>query len=230
MVGAIGSVSATFATRSFGTQPQGASALDALAQSGVRQALDNGRGGIDRIKAELTSLRDALQAAREGANAVPGTTTFTPVVTQIEQTQDRPTFVDVNGVPVMTGTITVSLGTRALVVGYDVGNRAALGLRDQLNALASDVSRLVATVGTASAGSLAAGISALLKSGELVTAVNAPDAATIDAALGKIDDVLANAHALGASLSSRAAAAAQPDLSRALFGAGAAPTGVGGSG
>ncbi len=230
VIGSIGSVTAIFPARSLGTQPQEAGALDALEQSGVRQALDSSRSGIDRIKAELTSLRDALQAARAGANAVPGNTALTPVIAQIEQTQDRPTFVDVNGVPVQTGTVTVSLGTRALVVGYDVGNRAALGLRDKLSALASDVSRLVSTVGTDGAAGFAAGISALLKSGDLDTAVNAPDAATIDAAIGKIDHVLAGAHALGTSLSSRAAAAAQVDLGSALLGTGTAGIATGGSG
>lgn len=228
VIGAIGSVTATFAARS--TQPQGAGAFDALAQGGTRTALDSGRSGIDRIKAELASLRDALQAARAGANAVPGGTAFTPVIAQIEQTQDRPTFVDVNGVPVQTGTITVSLGTRALVVGYDVGNRAALGLRDQLNALASDVSRLVSTVGTSNAGSFAAGVSTLLKSGELTRAVTAPDATSIDAAIGKINDVLAKAHGLGASLSSRAAAAAQADIGGVLLGGSSAASEAGGQG
>lgn len=222
MIGAIGSVT-SYSSRSVGTQPRNANALDALAQGGALTALDSGRGGVDRIKAELASLRDALQAARGGANAVPGNTSLTPVIAQIEQTQDRPTFVDVNGVPVQTGTITVSVGTRPVVVGYDVGNRAALGLRDQLNGLASDVSRLVSTVGTGAAGSFAASVSALLKSGDLDNAVNAPDAAAIDAAIGKINDVLAKAHGLGSSLSSRAAAAGQVDLGGVLFGTNTTP-------
>ena len=89
---------------------------------------------------------------------------------------------------------------------------------------------MVSTVGTDGAAGFAAGISALLKSGDLDTAVNAPDAATIDAAIGKIDHVLDGAHALGTSLSSRAAAAAQVDLESAQLGTGTAGIATGGSG
>lgn len=219
MIAAIGSVTTNFAYGGAGTRTPAPTAFDALAQGGALTALDSGRGGIDRIKAELTALRDALQGARAGADAVPGSTALTPIVAQVEVTQDRPTFVDVNGTPVQTGTITVSLGTRPVVVGYESGSRVALGLRNQLNALASDVSRLVSTVGRDGAGGFASDVSALLKSGELATAMNAPDAASIDAAIGKINGVLAKAHGLGSSLSARASATAQVDLSGVLLGA-----------
>jgi hypothetical protein len=219
MISAIGSVTGAYAYGGAGARTPGPGAFNALAQGNALQALDSGRGGVDRIKTELTALRDALQSARNGADAVPGNTALTPVVAQVEVTQDRPTFVDVNGTPVQTGTITVSLGTRPVVVGYESGNRAALGLQDQLNALASDVSRLVARVGASGAGGFASDVSALLKSGELATAANTPDAASIDAAIGRIDGVLAKASGLGSSLSARASAAAQVDFGGLLLGA-----------
>ncbi|HXD43591.1 MAG TPA: hypothetical protein VN655_00535 [Pseudolabrys sp.] len=218
MIGAIGSVTAAYAYGGASTRTSGTGTFDALEQGGALQSLNSGRSGVDRIKAELTALRDALQSARAGADAVPGNTALTPVVAQVEVTQDRPTFVDVNGTPVQTGTITVSVGTRPVVVGYETGNRAALGLRDQVNALASDVSRLVSTVGANGAGGFASDVSALLKSGELTTAVNTPDAASIDAAIGKLNDVLAKAHGLGSSLTSRVSATAQVDLGGVLLG------------
>jgi len=225
MIGPIGSVTGTFALGSSGAQPRDASALGVLRQAGALYALAGGRGGIDAIKAELTKLRDALQAARKDAETVPGGTSLTPIYADIEQTQDRPTFVTIDGQPVQNGTVTVSLGTRPVVVGYEAGARASLAVRDQLGALSSAVSKLVATVGTGAAGAFASDVSALLKSAELTTAVDAPDAASIDAAIGRIDTVLAKAEGLRASISARAAAAAQVDLSGVLISgaAGAAP-------
>ena len=81
------------------------------------------------------------------------------------------------------------------------------------------MSRLVATVGTAGAGGFASDVSTLLKSSELTTAVNAPDAAAIDAAIGRIDTVLAKADGLRSSIGTRASAAAQVDLSGLLLSA-----------
>jgi hypothetical protein len=219
MIAPIGSVTGTFALGGLTTQPRGTTAFGALAEGGTLTALDSGRGGVAQVKAELMKLRDALQAARKDANAVPGGTQFTPIVADIEQTQDKPTFVTVDGQPVQNGTITVSLGTRPVVVGYEVGNRSTLDVRNQLNALASHVSRLVSTVGTGSAGSFASDVSALLKSSDLMTAVNAPDAASIDAAIGHINNVLAKADGLRSAIGSRVAAAAQVDLSGVLISA-----------
>ena len=82
----IGSVTTSFAIGGGTPQPRGADALAMLAQSGMLRTLDNSRSGIDRIKAALTGLRDALQTARGTASAVPGGTELTSIVAQIEQT------------------------------------------------------------------------------------------------------------------------------------------------
>ena len=210
------SVTTSFAIGGGTPQPRGADALAMLAQSGMLRTLDNSRSGIDRIKAALTRLRDALQTARGTASAVPGGTELTPIVAQIEQTQDQPTFVTVNGQPVQNGTITVSLGTRPVVVGYEAGNRPSLAVHDAVSALASSVAQVVATVGGATRG-FASDVSALLKSRDLATAMNAPDVASIDAALGQIDGVLAKADGLRSTLASQAS---QLSLSGVLIGAG----------
>lgn len=214
----IGSVTTSFAVGGGTPQPRGADALAMLAQSGMLRTLDNSRSGIDRIKAALTGLRDALQTARGTASAVPGGTELTPIVAQIEQTQDQPTFVTVNGQPVQNGTITVSLGTRPVVVGYEAGNRPSLAVHDAVRALASSVAQVVATVGGATRG-FASDVSALLKSRDLATAMNAPDVASIDAALGQIDGVLAKADGLRSTLASQASATALVDLGGALLAA-----------
>jgi len=214
----IGSLTTSFAIGGGTPQPRGADALAMLAQSGMLRTLDNSRSGIDRIKAALTGLRDALQTARGTASAVPGGTELTPIVAQIEQTQDQPTFVTVNGQPVQNGTITVSLGTRPVVVGYEAGNRPSLAVHDAVRALASSVAQVVATVGGATRG-FASDVSALLKSRDLATAMNAPDVASIDAALGQIDGVLAKADGLRSTLASQASATALVDLGGALLAA-----------
>ena len=214
----IGSVTTSFAIGGGTPQPRGADALAMLAQSGMLRTLDNSRSGIDRIKAALTGLRDALQTARGTASAVPGGTELTPIVAQIEQTQDQPTFVTVNGQPVQNGTITVSLGTRPVVVGYEAGNRPSLAVHDAVRALASSVAQVVATIGGATRG-FASDVSALLKSRDLATAMNAPDVASIDAALGQIDGVLAKADGLRSTLASQASATALVDLGGALLAA-----------
>lgn len=218
MIAAIGSVSTTFA--SGGTpQPRDATVLATLAQTGTLQAIDSGRSGVDRIKAALTRLRDALQTARATASAVPGGTQLTPIIADIEQTKDQATFVTINGQPVQNGTITVSLGTRPVVVGYEVGNRPSLAVHDALSALASTVSQLVSTVGS-DTRAFASDVSALLKSSDLATAVNAPDVPSIDAALGQIDGVLAKAGGLRTALTSQASAAALSNFDGALLGTG----------
>lgn len=218
----IGSVTASFTIGGGTPQPPVADALAVLEQSGTLQAIESGRNGVDRIKAVLSHLRDALQTARGTASAVPGGTQLTPIVADIEQTQDRPTFVTVNGQPVETGTITVSLGTRAVVVGYEAGNRPSLAVQDAVGALAATVAQVVATVGGGTRG-FASDVAALLKSRDLATAVHAPDVASIDAALEQIDGVLAKAGGLGRSLSAQASAAAQADLSGELLSVGNTP-------
>jgi len=217
MIDAIGSLTTTFATGSGLPQPRGANALATLAQAGTLQAIDSGRNGVARVTAALTRLRDALQTARATASAVPGGTQFTPIVADIEQTKDQATFVTVNGQPVQNGTTTVSLGTRPVVVGYEVGNRPSLAVHDALAALASTASQLVSTVG-GDARAFASDVSTLLKSSDLATAVNAPDVASIDAALGQIDGVLAKAGGLNSTLTSQASSAGQSNLSGALLG------------
>ena len=219
----IGGVTTNFAIGGGMPQPRGADPLAVLAQSSTLQAIDSGRNGVDRIKAALTHLRDTLRTARGTASAVPGGTQLTPIVAQIEQTQDLPTFVTVDGQPVQTGTITVSLGTRAVVVGYEAGNRPSLAVQDAVGALVASVAQVIATVGGATRG-FASDVSALLKSRDLATAVNAPDVASIDAALGQIDGVLAKAGGLGRSLSAQASAAAQINLGGTLLGTDTAPS------
>ena len=192
----IGSVATTFAFGGSTPQPRDASALAALTQSGTLRALESGRSGIDRIKAALTKLRDALQTARGSASAVPGGTQLTPIVADI--------------------------GQQAVVVGYEAGNRPSLAVQDAVGALASGVAQVIATVGDATSG-FASDVSALLKSRDLATAVHAPDVASIDAALAQIDGVLAKADGLRKSVSSQASATAQVDLGGLLLGASAPP-------
>lgn len=222
-IGSVGSVTANVPFGSGTAQPRALNALDTLVQGGTLQAIDSGRSGIDRIKAALTNLRDTLQTARNTASAVPGGTQLNPIVAYIEQTQDVPTFVTIDGQPVQSGTITVSLGTHAVVVGYEAGSRPSLAVQDAVGALASSVAQVVASVGDGSARALASDVSALLKSRDLATAANAPDVASIDAALGQIDGALAEAGGLGSSLSSQASAAARTDLSGVLLGADSKP-------
>jgi hypothetical protein len=183
------------------------------------QALDDARGGVDRIKAALTKLREALQAARAQADAVPGRTAFKPIIAQVEQTVDRPTFVTIDGQPVQSGTVTVSLGTRPLVVGYERANRTPLAVGEALKSLAATVGTLVATVGADRNGGFAADVSTLLRDAAFTTAVNTPDAAAIDAGLARIDATLAKAEALRFTIDTRAAAAAQVDLGSLLLAA-----------
>ena len=183
------------------------------------QALDNGRNGVDRIKSALTKLRDALQAAREKADAVPGRTELQSVVADVEQTQDKPTYVTIDGEVVQDGTITVSLGTRPLIVGYERANRAPLAVGDALRSLVATVATLVATVSADGTGGLAADVSALLSSEDFTTALNRPDAAAIDGAIGRIDDTLAKAAGSRFLIGARASSAAQVDLGGLLLGA-----------
>jgi flagellin-like hook-associated protein FlgL len=224
MLAPIGGVNGAYALGGAATQPRDGGALGALTQAGTLTALDSGRGGIDGIKAELGKLRDALVAARKDASTVPGASDLTPIVSDVEQTRELPTFLVVDGQPVQSGTITVSLGTRQVIVGYEAGSRPSLAVRDAVGALSTSVSQLLATVGRDSAGSFASDVSALLKSRDLATAVAAPDAASIDAALGQIDGVLAKAAGLRSSLGAQVSAAAQVDLSGVLLSAqGASP-------
>ena len=184
------------------------------------EALGNGASSVARIKAALTHLRDALRAARAAADAVPGRTTLKPVVAEVARTEQKPTFVTIAGQPVQTGTIDVPAGSRPLVVGYERTPRAALQVGDAVRSLAATVAALAASAGAD--GGFTADVSALLRSGDLATAVKAPDAATIDAALARIDGVLAKTEGLRASLGARAAAAARIDLSGPLLGGDAA--------
>jgi hypothetical protein len=184
------------------------------------QTLDHSRAGVERIKAALTHLRDTLRSARAEADAVPGRTALKPVIADVEQTGDKPTFVTIDGLPVQSGTITVSLGTRPLIVGYERANRAPLAVGETLRSLAATAATLVSSVGAGGAGGFAADVSALLRSGDFTTAVNRPDAASIDTAIARIDAVLAKVEGLGVTLNARAASAARVDLGGLLLGAG----------
>lgn len=191
-----------------------------LESAGARlHSLDSARGSVERIKAALTSLRDALQAGRDGADPVPGRNALKPVIAQVEQTAEKPTFVTIDGEVVQDGTITVSLGKRPLTVGYERAPRAPLDARDALNALAATVGKLVATVGRGDTSGFVDEVTALLRSGDLTTAVNRPDQGVINAALGRIDAVLAGAEGLKSSLAARESAAAQVNLGGLLLGA-----------
>jgi hypothetical protein len=197
--------------------PDGNASLLLDNASQTLQALDNGRDSVDQIKSALTKLRDTLQAARDQANAVPGRTELQPVVADVEQTRDKPTYITVGGAVVQNGTITVSLGTRPLIVGYETANRAPLEVSGAVKSLASTVATLVSTLGANNG--FAADVSALLQNNDFITAVNTPNAAAIDAAIGQINDTLAKAAGLGTSLSARQAAAAQVDLGGLLLSA-----------
>ena len=183
------------------------------------RALDDGRGGVDGIKSALMKLRAALLAARDQVGVVPGRTELKPVVADIEQTTDRPTFVTINGQPVRSGTVTVSLGTRPVVVGYERANRAPLEVAGTLKSLASTVATLVSSVGADGTGGFVADVSALLRSSEFTTAVNTPDALAIEAATARIDDIMAKTDGLRLSIGVRASAAAQVDLGGLLLSA-----------
>jgi hypothetical protein len=186
----IGSVMTSFATGSGMQQPRGADALAVLAQSGSLRALDSGRSGIDRITAALTQLRKTLQTARNTASTVPGGTLLSPIVADI--------------------------GQGPVVVGYEAGNRPSLAVQDAVGALASSVAQMVAAVGGPTRA-FASDVSALLKSHDLATAMNTPDVASLDAALGQIDSVLAKVDGLRSALSSQAS---QLSLSGVLLSAG----------
>jgi hypothetical protein len=217
MIRPIGTVTGTL--HFGGAAPRAASALSALAKAGTLEAIDGGRDGIERIGSELKKLREALLAARKDANSVPGGTTLIPIYADIEQVRDKTTFVTIDGQPVETGTITVSRGTRPVLVGYEVGNRPSLAVRDRIAALSSAVSQFVGTVGREAAGRFAAEVADLLRSEALSVATNAPDSASIDAALAGIDAVLGKAEGLRSSLYARAGAAAQVDLAGMLVNA-----------
>lgn len=234
MIGSVLNVSGYLALgrdyRAYADAAPGGNARRLLDSAGATlQALDNGRNGVEQIKAALTKLRDALAAARAEADAVPGRTELKPVVADVEQTVDKPTFVTIDGQPVQSGTITVSLGPRPLVVGYERANKAPLEVGDALRSLASTVASLVSSVGANGAGGFAADVSALLRSDAVTMAVNRPDAAAIDAAIGRIDATLAKAEGLRFSLGTRASAAALVDLGGLLLGA-ATNAGAGSSG
>jgi hypothetical protein len=232
VIGSVVNFSGYFALGGFGltglSSDSGAAASGALGGNASRlldgagftlQALDNSRAGIDQIKSALTKLRDTLQAARDQADAVSGRTQLQPVVADVEQTQDKPTYVTINGAVVQTGTITVSLGTRPLIVGYERANRSPLAAGDAVRSLASTVATLVSAVGADGTNGFAADVSALLQNSDFTTAVNTPDTAAIEAAIGRIDGVLAKTAGLGSSISARASAAAQVNLGGLLLGA-----------
>ena len=194
------------------------------------QTLQQSRDGIDRIRAALSTLRDALRAARAKADAVPGRTSLQPVVTDVAYTLKKPTFVTINGTPVQTGTADVPAGTRQLVVGYARSRRASLAVDDALSTLASTVASLAPGVGGNDQAGFAADVSALLRSDDLKKAARRPDSAAIDAALGQIDKVLAKADGLRFRVDTRASAAARVDLGGLLLGATPDSTGGGISG
>lgn len=229
MVGSVFSLSGSFATGR-NVAPDGNSARLLGGAGATLHNLENSRTATDRIRVALTQLRAALQDARDGADPVPGRSALKPVIAQVEDTVDKPTFVTINGNVVQDGTITVSLGKRPLVVGYERTPRASLDARDALNTLAATVGSLVATVGAKNTGGFVDKVSTLLSSGDLATAVSRPDSSAIDNALGRIDAVLAGAEGLRSSLAGRQSAAAQVDLGGLLLGAtGDVFTGAGGA-
>jgi hypothetical protein len=234
VIGSVVNFSGSFAFGGFrltglsgGGSSYAASASSRLLAGAALQSLDNSRTGIDQIKAALTKLRDTLQAARDNADAVPGRTTLKAVTADIEQVKDQPTYVRIDGTLVQTGMITVSQGTKAVIVGYERVTRAPLDVGKDVKSLSAAVTNLVAAVGRDSAGGLAAQVSALLKSSDFQTAVATPDAASLDAGIAKIDGVLAQAEGVGFTVNTRASAAAQVDLGSLLLGA--SPSVIGGS-
>lgn len=204
-------------------------AASRLLAGSALSSLAGSRSSIAQIQAALTSLRDTLQAARGGADAVPGRTTLKAVTADIERYVDQPTYVTINGKPVQNGTVTVSQGTQQVVVGYERVSRASLAVHDAVKALSAAVANVVSAAGQdgggvgggVGAGAFANDVSALLKNGDFNNAVARPDAASLDAAISQIDGVLAGAAGLGFTVSQRASAAAQVDLGGLLLGASA---------
>ncbi len=223
MIGSVFNVSVYSALYGAGSVSYGtaadSNASRLLDGAGALQGLDSGRSSIEAVKAALTKLRDALQAARDQVSSIPGRTEFKPVVADIAQTVDKTVYGTVDGGLVEAGTIRESRGTRSLVVGYERTNRTPVNAGGALEALVANVATLVSRVGANGAGGFAADVSALLRSSELTTAVNRPDAGAIGTAIARIDDVLARTDGLRFSIGTRASVAALVDLGGLLLGA-----------
>ena len=231
MIGSVVNFSGSYGFGSFGSAGGGNSyASDAsrrLIASSSLQTLSNSRSGIDQIKAALTSLRDMLAAARDGADAVPGDTTLKAVITDITHYIDKPTFVTVNGKAVQNGTVTVADGTQKVVTAFERVNRGRTDIGESLRVLLNATVAVGSAPGLSSENTFGSQIGAFLKSDALQTAVSRPDKASLDSAIGQINGLLATAEGLGFTASHRAAAAAQVDLGSLLLGA--TPSTIGGS-
>jgi len=202
-----------------GRSPYAAVADSSLFSGAALQSLGNSRSSVDQIKAALASLRDALTAARDKADAVPGTTTLQAVTADITQYVDKPTFVTVNGKPVQNGTVTVAEGTKQLVVGYARVNRAAPDVGPALKMLLNATVNVGSAPGLANVNTFGSQIATFLKNTDVTTAVTRPDKASLDSAIAQIDGMLAGAAGLSFSVKQQAAAAAQVNLGSLLLGA-----------
>ncbi len=179
------------------------------------------RADIVRIAAALGRLRDALTAARGGADAVPGRTTLQAVTTDITRYVDKPTFVTVNGQPVQIGTVTVADGTQKLVTAYERVTRGRTDIGDALKVLLNATMNVGSAPGLANVGTFGSQIAAFLKNTDVTTALTRPDKASLDSALTQVNGLLAAAEALGLAANQSARAAAQPGLGALLLGASA---------
>ncbi len=222
MVGSVASFPGNYGFGSFGSGLAGglsSFAASRLIARSALSALDNGRGGVAGIRAALTKLRDALQAARDTADPVPGRTTLKAVTAEIDHYVDKPTYVTIDGAPVQNGTVTVKDGTQKLVVGYERVSRYGPEISEGLRVLLRATTAVGTAPGLDNLGTFGDQIAAFLKSADLDTAVTRPDAASLDGALQQIDGLLSSAAGLGFTVSQRAAAASQIDLGGLLLGA-----------
>lgn len=225
MIGSVVNFSGSFAFGGFGSGLAGglssfaSGASSRLLAGSALASLDAGRGHVDEIKAALTKLRDALQAARDTADPVPGRTTLKPVTAEIDHYVDKPTWVTINGAPVQNGTVTVKDGTQKLVVGYERVNRYGPEISEGLRVLLRATTAVGTAPGLDNLGTFGDQIAAFLKSADLDTAVTRPDKAALDGALEQVNGLLTSAEGLGFTVNSRAAAASRIDLGGLLLGA-----------
>lgn len=222
MIGSVVGFSGSFAYGGFGSGLAGGGSTFASARliaGSALSSLDVGRGGVAAIKAALTKLRDALAAARDNADAVPGRTTLKAATVEIERYVDKPTYVTIDGEPVQNGTVTVSQGKQEVLVGYERVNRYGPEISEGLRVLLRATTAVGTAPGLDNLGTFGDQIAAFLKSADLDTAATRPDKTSLAGALEQVNGLLASAEGLGFTVSQRAAAASQIDLGGLLLGA-----------
>ena len=178
---------------------------------------DGSRTSLAQIKAALGQLRDALSAARDNADAVPGRTTLKAVTTEITRYVDKPTYVTVNGKPVQNGTVTVADGTQKFVSAYERVTRGRTDIGKALKVLLNATVNVGSAPGLANVNTFGSQIGAFLKNTDVNTALTRPDKASLDSALAQVNGLLASAEGLGFAVNHSAKAAAQVNLGGLLL-------------